>query len=118
MELSNIEKQIEKDYLGFSGTIVSALRYCLGRRTYMPSLVTGFVSTIIPDLQTKDLSIIRRDILEQGEHSWVTSGDTETVDERGLYKSAYGDDCDYIVWMQFLKKIETELDKREVAYEH
>lgn len=116
--MSNIEKQIENNYLGFSGTIISALRYSIGRRTYMPSLVTGFVSSIIPDLQTKDLCIIHRDILDQGRHSWVTSGDPETADERGLYKSAYGDDCDYVVWMQFLEKIESELDKREVTYEH
>ena len=115
--MPNILKNMKDDYLGFSGMVVSALRYCLGRRTYMPSLVIGFVSKIIPDLETRDLSVIRRDILEHGKTSWSISDEVETVDDRGLYKSCYGDDCDYIVWMQFLSKIEAELDSRGELHE-
>ena len=110
--MNNIAKHIENDYLGFSGMIISALRYCLGRRTYMPSLVTGFVSVILSDLQTKDLVIIQRDLIEHGRVSWSVNKD-ETVDDRGLYKSAYGDDCDYITWMKFLKKVEDDIASRE-----
>lgn len=114
--MSNMTKQIEKNYLGFSGTIISALRYCLGRRTYMPSLVIGFVKPYIPKLKEKDLIVIRRDIYEQGRSYFPNPTLSTNVDERGFNKESFGDDCDYISWMQFLNDIEKELEKRGVKY--
>ena len=48
----------QKDF----GTLcICALRYCHGRRTYMPSLVQGIVRAHFKDLSDKDLKIIADD---------------------------------------------------------
>lgn len=46
----------------FFTIIVCAIRYSLGRRTYMPSLVCGYASRYIKQIPTKDLYVISRDI--------------------------------------------------------
>ena len=104
---------IKENYIGFSGTVISALRYCLGRRTYMPSLVIGFVTPYLPEMETKDLYVIQRDIVEHGK--FVIRSDKEglTYDDRGLCKQCYGDECDYKTWMDFLEKVEAELYNRK-----
>ena len=41
-----------------------AVRYAIGRRTYMPSLVIAYITPLIPFLDDKTLSIFNRDITE------------------------------------------------------
>jgi hypothetical protein len=104
---------IKENYMGFSGTVISALRYCLGRMTYMPSLVIEFVTPYLQEMETKDLYVIQRDIVEHGKFVVTPQKVTLTYDERGLCKECYGDECDYRTWMDFLEKVEAELYNRK-----
>lgn len=38
------------------------VRYCLGRRTYMPWTVMGFIKPVLPVLDDKTLYVMARDI--------------------------------------------------------
>lgn len=100
----------DKDYLGFSGTIISALRYCIGRKTYMPSLVTDYVSRYLSKLSIPHLEVIKQDIIKHGKY--FSKEQSKDVDERGLYPGCYGDRCDYDTWMTFLYRVENELERR------
>lgn len=49
----------------FFGTVLNcAIRYCIGRRTYMPSLVQDFIRPLLPHLSDKTLWCMERDIRE------------------------------------------------------
>ena len=51
--------EIDEDF----GVVLNcAIRYCLGRQTYMPSLVIDFIRPLLPHLDNKTLSIIENDI--------------------------------------------------------
>jgi len=45
----------------FGTLCICALRYCHGRKTYMPSLVQGIVRSHFKDLSDKDLGVIAND---------------------------------------------------------
>ena len=75
----------------FGALCTCAIRYCIGRRTYMPSLIVGYLTTIIPKLETRTLVVIATDI-------------------RGA--ANLDDDCDAAVWNRFLSAVETEIEKR------
>ena len=71
----------------FGAVLVCAVRYALGRRTYMPSLVTEYIMGhchLILDSNT--LGVMIRDIEEQGKNG----------------PDAYGDTWDEKTWMKFL----------------
>lgn len=78
-----------------------AIRYCLGRRSYMPRLVIDFIRPSIPLLSNKTLWCMERDI------SQARNG--------GL-----GDpDIDEPVWLRFLNDIQKEINRRkEQAHEN
>ena len=46
----------------FESVLICALRYCLGRQTYMPSIVIAFIRPMLSVLSAKALSVIVRDI--------------------------------------------------------
>lgn len=71
--------------------LICAVRYCLGRETYMPHLVIGFIVPLIPHLENRVLSVMTRDIREA---------------------PSYGMDCDEKAWMDFLCKLCIEAEKR------
>lgn len=89
----NAAKMYSDDYRKDLGTIcICAVRYSLGRMTYMPNLVQTFIMDNIGMLFTSDIDIMIRDVSEFG-----------GVDCR---KSAYGADYDYRDWMKFKEKLE------------
>ena len=53
------EVEINED---FCTILICAIRYCLGRQTYMPSLVTDFIRPLLPFLDNKTLGIMEKDI--------------------------------------------------------
>ncbi len=53
------ENRLDHD---FDTIIICAVRYAMGRNTYMPSLVEGFVRRWMDCLEEQTLSIIARDI--------------------------------------------------------
>ena len=72
----------------FGTLCVCALRYCHGRRTYMPSLVQEIVQKHFDDLSDEGLECIRAD-----------SGFQAGLD-------LWGDDCDKLDWLNFYEAID------------
>lgn len=70
-----------------------AVRYCLGRRTYAPGAVTGFIKTFLPALDDNTLYVMARDITEADD-----LGDAE---------------IDAPMWAEFLAEIEKERKRRK-----
>ena len=78
----------------FAGAVINcAIRYCLGRQTYMPSLVIDEVTPILKDCSTKTLRVMRRDVDE-----WLRDGS----------KYCYKDIVDK--WREFLVEIDKVLE--------
>lgn len=74
----------------FQGVLICALRYCMGRETYMPELVTGWIMRHMHGkLSNKTLSVMKRDI------------DETPVERRGM-------DCDRETWARFRYWLEEE----------
>jgi hypothetical protein len=49
----------------FELMMISALRYAIGRYTYMPSVTIEYIRYLIPQLSAKTLFIMKRDIGEE-----------------------------------------------------
>lgn len=80
----------------FGAVCISAVRYCLGRQSYMPGLVQGFLRPLLPHFSDNDLTVMKRDI--------------EEAEERG----GYGDErIDKPGWIRFLSDISSEITKRK-----
>lgn len=82
----------------FGAVCISAVRYCLGRQSYMPGLVQGFLRPLLPHFSDNDLSVMQRDIEEA--EKWGGYGD-ERIDKPG--------------WIRFLSDISSEITKRKEA---
>ena len=52
----------------FELMMISALRYAIGRYTYMPSITIEYIRYLIPQLSAKTLFVMKRDIDEEIEH--------------------------------------------------
>ena len=79
------------------GTVCNcAVRYCLGRRSYMPSLVCGYITPILPELTDKTLDCFERDIAERKRKGFD-----------------FGDSCDYDTWDAFYKAVCNEIEGRK-----
>ena len=82
----------------FTCLIMAAIRYCLGRRTYMPSYITGYIKPLLPYVSDKLLYLLERDIREQGKY-----GD-----------DAYGDPLiDKPTWMGFYENVKSEIASKK-----
>lgn len=78
----------------FETILICAERYALGRRSYMPSLVIGYITPLLPRLSKKTLAVLAKDI--SGASYW---GD-ETIDKP----------C----WMKFLADVWAVLTERRI----
>lgn len=77
----------------FQTILTCALRYSLGRRSYMPALVVEYIKPLLPKLSDNTLTVMERDI--------------STADD-------YGDETiDKPYWMRFLEVIHEEQAKRK-----
>lgn len=72
---------------------ICAVRYCLGRRTYMPWSVMSFIKQFLPALSDNTLYVMARDIAEAD-----NLGDAE---------------IDAPMWAAFLAEIEKEWKRRK-----
>lgn len=72
---------------------ICAVRYCLGRRTYMPWSVMSFIKQFLPALSDNTLYVMARDIAEAD-----NLGDAE---------------IDAPMWAEFLAEIEKERKRRK-----
>lgn len=79
----------------FETILICAERYACGRRTYMPGIVVGYITPLIPQLSDKTLIVLRNDI-----------GDA-------LMRGGLGDpDIDAPRWLGLLERIRGELERR------
>lgn len=99
MSFINSINTVEIDREDYGSLCICAVRYCLGRKTYMPSNIQRIVSLTIRYLTDKDLQVMQSDIKKHG-------GPTRDAD-------AYGNYDDYKDWCNFLNTIESELRERE-----
>lgn len=80
----------------FGAVCNCAVRYCLGRRSYMPSLVCGYITPLLPELTDTTLECFERDITERK--------------RTGFY---FGDSYDYKTWDAFYEAVCKEIEGRK-----
>lgn len=80
----------------FGAVCNCAVRYCLGRRSYMPSLVCRYIISLLPELTKKTLDCFERDIAERKRTGF-----------------GFGDSCDYETWDAFYKAVCKEIEGRK-----
>lgn len=85
-----------------------AVRYSLGRETYVSYDTPNFIKPLLPYLSNRTICVMERDIRERGEDPW--------------YKDTgrpYGDpDIDEPSWLAFLKEIQNEIKARKERGEY
>ena len=80
----------------FETILLCAVRYAIGRKSYMPSLVIDYITPLLPYLSEDVLKLIADEIIEH---------DT--------YEGSLGDEMiDRPYWKQFLRKIRLEIGGR------
>ena len=85
--------EINKD---FESILVCAVRYAIGRKSYMPSMVIDYITPLLPYLSEDVLKLIANEITEH---------DT--------YEGSLGDEkIDKPSWLEFLRKIRLEMGGR------
>lgn len=72
----------------FSEMMVSAVRYALGRRTYIVYDTVNYIVHVLPYLKRNDIKVIYTDIVEAESENRL------------------GDECDVEDWMYLKKRIE------------
>lgn len=84
----------------FGDMMISALRYALGRQTYITSMTAKYIADLVPSLFTKNLMVMKADL----EYYEKRRGDGLIYDD---------EECDHIHWVALLNKIKEELGRRE-----
>ena len=86
--------KITPDQIDFFGAVLNcAVRYCIGRMTYMPGLVTDWIMQHCHGLLTaKTLGVMKRDIDEARTKPYLSLGDS----------------CDVVTWLKFRDWLEKE----------
>lgn len=75
--------------------LISAVRYALGRRTYMVEWTVSYITPLIPDFNGKELDVMLGDVSE-----W-------------LYRCAGGEPDDIVKeWQRFAKRLQEEFERR------
>ena len=92
--MEKVKLTIDLEDEDFGAVLNCAIRYCIGRQTYMPSLVIGFIRPQLPYLNDKTLRCFERDL------SNATYFGDETIDKP--------------VWLKFKTEVEYELKRRGV----
>ena len=80
----------------FETILLCAVRYAIGRQTYMPSMVIDYITPLLSHLSYNTLGLIANDITEYGK-----------------YYGGLGDDkIDRPYWLNFKRKILAEMERR------
>lgn len=87
--------KIDIEQRDFATLCICAIRYCHGRRTYMPSLVQGIIRNHLNKMSDNDLNIL--------------------LDDCGFQRrmNLYGDECDKVDWLKWEQDIKDEIIRRE-----
>ena len=80
----------------FETILLCAVRYAIGRRTYIPSLVIDYITPLLPYLSEDVLKLIANEITKYE-----------------AYEGALGDEkIDRPYWLNFKRKILAEMERR------
>lgn len=80
----------------FETILLCAIRYAIGRRTYIPSLVIDYMTPLLPYLSEDVLKLIANEITKYE-----------------AYEGALGDEMiDRPYWLNFKRKILAEMERR------
>lgn len=80
----------------FETILLCAVRYAIGRKTYIPSLVIDYITPLLPYLSEDVLKLI-----------------ADEITEHDTYEGSLGDEMvDRPYWEQFLRKIRLEIGGR------
>ena len=91
----------------FGAILNCAVRYAMGRCTYMPSLVTNFILPLIPYINTKTLYVFRDDYESRKRYRERTK------------EEVFGDpQIDEPVWKNFYNAVYKELQERRDRLEN
>ena len=72
--------------------LICAVRYAMGRRTYIVSIVCNYVKSKIPELSDHCIDLLIRDIEEEIKRCcWI--------------RRSLGDECDEIEWYNLLETL-------------
>lgn len=105
-ETVNNKPQINLDDDFFGAVLNCAVRYSMGRQSYMPSLVIDFITPLLPYLNQKTLGVFKQDY----------ETNQRTADETGW--AMFGDiKIDKPLWDKFYADVCVELKKRHNGYE-
>lgn len=88
LQLKPPEIEINSDDFGL--VLNCAVRYALGRRTYVTSSIPSFIAPLLPYINDRTLYVLDQDITDQ------------------KYYGGYGEECDRVSWMQFHEKVKAE----------
>lgn len=83
------------DNKDFAALTICAIRYCFGRKTYMPELIRGIVRNNIDKIDTQTLKVMEKDC--------------EFQKDMNLYGDELIDKPDWIAWHEYLQ---AEIQKR------
>lgn len=96
--------------------LICAERYACGRESYMPSLVIGYITPLLPDLSDRALSVMNEDMKRNDDMDKRMDG-FEAV--KGYRHGAFGSDIiDKPGWMRFWAAVKAEMRKREETSEN
>ena len=88
--------KLNVDLLDFGTVCVCALRYSMGRETYMPGLVRDFVRPLLPKLGEGTIQVMKNDCEFQKRYG---SYGSEIIDKPG--------------WVKWEEEISAELERRK-----
>lgn len=83
----------------FELMMISALRYAIGRYTYMPRVTIDYIRYLIPQLSAKTLFVMQRDINEEVARYYRMERELFLVDE----------------WQKLAEEIGIEYEKKKAA---
>ena len=79
----------------FESILVCAVRYAIGRKSYMPSMVIDYITPLLPYLSYWMLGLMAAEIIDHN------------------YEGGLGDDkIDRPYWLNFKRKILAEMERR------
>ena len=80
----------------FGAVLICAVRYCLGRQTYMPGLIIGYITPLLPRISDNTLRCMESDLSKPD-----------------LYGGFGNKKIDEPIWIKFRSNVQEEIQKRK-----
>ena len=80
----------------FGAVLICAVRYCLGRQTYMPGLIIGYITPLLPRISDNTLRCMETDLSKPD-----------------LYGGFGHEKIDEPIWIKFRYNVQEEIQRRK-----